>query len=152
MKDESQVASVDTRKYRSTLQITFAYDGERVRLARIERLQGIAPGSPPPAPKVGENSGSWVELRDAQDRLLFYRVLHNPVRYMVEEHLPDGRIRAVPGPAEAGTFDVLLPDIPEAASVALFSSPFDMERSGEPAEEIGRFPLRETDPGKEGQR
>ena len=148
MKDGSRAASVDTRDYRTTLQITFAYDGERVRLVDIRRRQGIAPGSPLPTPVAGKNSGSWVELRDGQDRPLFYRGLHNPVRYMVEEHLPDGRIRAVPGPPETGTFEVLLPDIPEAASVVLFSSPFDMEHSGEPAEEIGSFLLAEHDLGK----
>jgi hypothetical protein len=143
MKDRIPMLQMDTRKYRTTLRLTFRYDGERIVLANQERGEGIAPPAPVLPPVEGENSGFWVEVRDARDRVLFYRVLHNPIPYVVEAYAPEGEIHAVaglPGPVQ---FEVLVPDISEAASIVLYSSPLELEHSLEPAREIARFPLKE---------
>jgi hypothetical protein len=129
--------------------LTFRYDQDgAVELARRQELPMVAPGSPGPITSGGEYSGSWVELQDRQGRVLFERVLHDPFRSMVEVHYPPGRkSKVVPGPRQAGEFEVLLPAIPEATTVVVWSSELDAERHNEAAREVGRFDLGEVTRG-----
>jgi hypothetical protein len=141
--DETEQQPVDTRRFPSSWRLTFRYNEDgAVELADRKDLPMIAPGSPGPTASGGEFSGSWVELQDRQGRVLFERVLHNPFRTMVEVHHPPGRrSQAVPGPLQPGEFEVLLPAMPDAAAVVVWSSELDAGRRNEAAREVGRFNL-----------
>jgi len=81
--------------------------------------------------------------------------MRQPVRYDVEV-FPENHSELphyVPRARPEGAFVVLIPDIPEARSAVLFSSPPEPERSGEPAMELLEVLLRQRparDPGSTG--
>lgn len=139
--NELQARPLDTSKYCWTLRLTFHYEGEHLALAKQQRVRMVAPGSPTALPVADQNSGFWVEVRDGRDHVLFHRVLQNPMSDFVEVHSPEGKIQVVPVTRAQGEFEVLVPDIPEAAGVVVFGSPRDLKRTLAPAQEIGRFPL-----------
>ena len=136
---------VDTRRFPSSWRLTFHYDENgAVVLAGREDLPMVAPGSPEPVSSRGEYSGTWVELQDSQGRVLFERVLHDPFRAKVELRYPSGRrTEAGYGPREPGEFEVLLPAMPDAAAVVVWSSELDAGRRDEAAREVARFSLGE---------
>ena len=104
-----------------------------------ESIDMIAPpGEPEPLPERA--AGFWVELRDGRGRRLYQRVIQQPVRFEVEvfpEKLDDP-IEWRPLASPEGTFALVVPDLPDARTVVLFSSPFEPGRSGEPAEDVRR--------------
>jgi hypothetical protein len=130
------------RFYR-TLRLTFAYEGSAVRLVSRMSVEMLLP-KPNAVPIREGQSGFWYELRDNRDRVLYQRAVHNPIRFDVEIFPEDQkepiRRRALANPR--GTFDLLVPDVPEGDSVVLFSSPSEPERSTGPAHELGRFSLK----------
>ena len=71
-----------------------------------------------------------MELRDENDRVIFHRLIHSPLAGSVEVHSPDGRIRREFGDVKESIFEVLLPDKPDAASVALMGESLDVTRAG----------------------
>jgi hypothetical protein len=102
----------------------------------------IAPGSPGPIRTDGEYSGTWVELQDRRGRVLLDRVLNNPFRRMLAVHYPPGiSNRVTPGSRRPGEFSAIVPAIPEATTIAVWSSPLEAERRNETAQEIARFDL-----------
>jgi hypothetical protein len=141
---------VDTRRFPASWRLTFRYDEDGVvELADRQRVPMVAPGSPGPVRTGGTYSGSWVELQDREGRVLFDRVLHDPFRRQVEGYDPPGRrARVTPAPRRAGQFAVILPAIPEAATVVVWSSPLEDERRTEAAREVGRFDLGGAAPGE----
>jgi hypothetical protein len=144
MAEQSRAVGVDTRPWRFSFRLTFHYTGERITLVSAERLQIIAPPSVTAKPERGKADGFWLEVQDINERVLFYRLMHNPLNTAVEAYQPDGSIRRFIGPPTEGEFEVLVPDIPEAASVVLFGSiptPAALSEMA-PAKELGRFPLR----------
>lgn len=134
---------VDTRQYRTSLRLTFRFDGRQVELVRRERLRKVAPGTTPDRPSAGKNSGAWVELVDRSGRVLFHRLLRDPLQTRAEHHSPDGRITLHVREPESGQFSVIVPEIPDATEVVLYASPTDHERMHEPASALGRFPIRQ---------
>jgi hypothetical protein len=135
---------VDTRQYRHSLRLQFDYDGEALRLVEQTRVRMIAPASPVPRPKLGEQRGFWVELQNARGHTLFHRLVHNPLRASVEVHSPDGPPQILTGRPQPGSFEVLVPDIPDATTVVVCGTPLDPERAreGEPrSEELARYTL-----------
>ena len=139
----------DPKKHRMTLRLTFRYDGAHVTLAQQERIDMLSPQSAVAAPIAGKHSGFWVELRDAQGEVLFYRVLHNPIPFAVAVHSPNRVITTIAGAPGKGQFEVLLPDLPGATTIVFFGSPLDIDRALEPAQEMGRFAV-EAAPGEGG--
>jgi hypothetical protein len=136
---------IDTRPYRTSWRLTFRFDGEKVELAAAERIAKVAPGGPPP-PAGTALSGSWVDLVDRRGRVLYRRILHDPFRTTAEHHSPDGQIELVRRPPEAGEFQVVVPDMPAGADVAVWSSPLAPEAALDPARELGRFRLSDRKP------
>lgn len=146
---EMQNTMVDPRKYRKTIRLTFRYEGEKITLGRRESVAMIAPSPAFPLPQKGD-SGFWYEVRDDRGRTLYCRAMFNPVRFE-REVFPEDPAKSphwVKIERPAGIFELLVPDIPEAVEVVLFSSPFKPEESGKPAKEIARYPVRE-EPGRE---
>ncbi len=77
----------------------------------------------PPAvgepPEAGRHGGFWMELRGGAGELTFFRSVPDPTRSSVEIHSPDGVIRREFGPPEDTTFEVLVPDDPDATTLVL---------------------------------
>ena len=143
---------------RKTLRLTFRVADGEVRLVRYERLDMITPPSIGERPEAGKHGGFWVELRDANDRALFHRVLHSPLGDSVEVHSPDGKIQRVFGPSSESIFEVLLPDHDEASTVALVGEYLDATKarreqaegsveSAKGARELARFEIPKGDQG-----
>lgn len=109
---------------RYTLRLTFAYQGDEVRLVRSERVAMITPPSLPYAPHE-DQAGYWFEVHGAGGELLYHRALHSPVRTDIEVFSDDPKqtIARAPNPNPSGEFTVLVPDLPEADSFALHGPP-----------------------------
>ena len=109
-----------TRKpSRKTLRLTFQVVNGEVKLVKHRRVSMITPPSVGEAPETGKHGGFWMELRDQDDRGLFHRNLIAPAGDSVEVHSPDGDIRREYVPSKESTFEVLVPDYGEGASIVL---------------------------------
>jgi len=124
-----------------TLRLTFAYEGDKVSLARVQRVEMIASPSVTSLPQLGAHGGFWVEVRDTSGAVLFHRVLHNPMRQMAEVHRLNQAVRLVTGMPGKGEFEVLVPDLPEASQVVLSGNPPETNRSLDLSKELAAFSL-----------
>lgn len=129
-------------KWRRSLRLIFIYEGDKIRLKSQQSVTMI-----PPAPTTKRSqekqSGFWYELRDQDGRPVYYKVMHNPIRFDVEVFdVPGEEIIRQPIEYPRGTFQLLVPDTKEARELVLFSSPLKPEAAGEPAREIARFILK----------
>ena len=147
--DSLQAGRLDAPAYPFTIRLVFRYEDGRVQVVSQRRVEMIAPASAAPRPEPGKHIGFWVEVRDSRDNVVFHRVLHNPIPFMVERYSADGSIRATEQDVARAEFEVLVPDIPGAATIVLYSSPLELQRTQEPAREIGRFPLDQRRPPPE---
>jgi hypothetical protein len=130
--------------------LTFRYDGERIELVKRQRVQMIAPPAIGRAPDADRDEGTWLELRDPGEKILYFKDIRRLMRAEVDVHSPDGKIRHVVGTPGQGTFDVVVPDAPPASAVAVMSTPMDAREARQKAREIARFPLDRGDaePGR----
>jgi hypothetical protein len=98
---------------KQTLRLTLEYERQDVRLVAGQRVVMIPPPSESQTLHQGQ-SGTWIELRDANEAVLYQRVLHNPIRYAVEEPEREetGRPRWHKIENPRGTFQLLVPDLP----------------------------------------
>jgi len=132
--------------------LTFEFDGTDVKLIDIERLEKLVPPMIGDPPDEGKHVGEWLQVRDGDDRPIFTRLLNDPLRTRVEVLDPEEGPHIVVGPPGQGTFDALVPDLPDAAYAVIFASPAPGKGRGRvlrPAELLGRFDLRVqgNDPG-----
>jgi hypothetical protein len=102
-----------------SLRLTFRVTDGTVTLVSHERVDIMCPPSVGDPPQAGKHSGFWIELRDARGRILFYELLHSPLRDSVDVHSADGKIRREFGVVKDSTFEVLLPDDADARVIAL---------------------------------
>jgi hypothetical protein len=137
------------RQSRKSLRLTFRVADGEVRLVSYERLDMIGPPSVGERPEAGKHGGFWMELRDGDDRVLFYRVLHSPLGASVEVHSPDGKIQRVFGDLKENVFEVLLPDDSNAKTVALMGESLEPVtlREREAARELARFDVPKGEKG-----
>lgn len=100
--------------------LTFAYEGDDVRLVSRQHVRMQAPPDDAALVRGGER-GFWVEVRDAQDRPVYQQVLHRPVQHEFEVHSPerDALPHHVPAPEVRGVFQAVVPDLPEGRAVAV---------------------------------
>lgn len=125
------------------IRLLFAYEGSEIRLVDREHVDMFAPpGEPQPIRKRA--AGFWVELRDERGRRLYQQALRHPIRYEAEVFPEDQSEQPhyVPRERVEGAFVVLVPDLPKAYVAALFGSPPEPGRAGEPATELLEVPLR----------
>lgn len=111
------------KQSRKTLRLTFRVVDHQIHLVGYERLGMIPPPLIGECPQAGKHGGFWIELRNASDRVLFHRVLDNPLGGSVEVHSRDGKIERKFGDVKDGIFEVLLPDEDDAKSVVLMGDP-----------------------------
>lgn len=130
---------------RKSLRLTFRVANGEVRMVSYERLAMICPPSVGECPQAGKHGGYWMELRDGNDRVLFHRVLDNPLGDSVALHSPDGRIQRVFGDVKENFFEVLLPDDGNAKSVAFMGESLEpvaaRKKQVAAASELARFNL-----------
>jgi hypothetical protein len=125
------------------VRMIFAFDGEHVHLVSQQAVEMVLPPSDP-VQGVEGHKGFWYELRDAQDRPLYRRVMHNPMQEDVEVFSDDPKqsVARQTVPNRKGVFVVVVPDTEEGHVVTLSSSPRRVQRAHQPAREIARFALR----------
>jgi hypothetical protein len=136
---------LNARPIRKSLRLTFRVAGGEVQLVSYERLDMICPPSVVERPEMGKHGGFWLELRDANDQVLFHRILDNPLGASVEVHSPDGKIERIFGDVKENVFEVLLPDDHNAQTVALIGESLDSaalrKRKRRESRELARFDL-----------
>src|SRR5438093_13462008 len=65
------------------VRMIFSFDGEHVHLVSQQSAEMVLPPSDPVHGNEGR-SGFWYELRDVENRPLYRRMMHNPMREDVE--------------------------------------------------------------------
>lgn len=140
------------------VRLMFSYEGDQISLIDRQRVEKTLPPSDPVDEASKEASGFWFEVQNERGNALYRLVRANPIVTSVE--LPTGDFdrpfvrQDVEKPS--GTFFVLVPELPEARDVVLFSSPIvpgDAERSLQAASELARVSLRDDpdrDPSQHG--
>ena len=142
------------RPSRRTLRLTFQITNGKLELIKQERLEKITPPQVGERPKAGTHAGFWIELQDANKRVLAHRIISETLLGSVEVHSPDGTIERKFGELRDGVFEVLLPDDDDAKSAVLIGTRRDDEKreakAGGPASsELARFDLSERGKGGE---
>ncbi|MDQ3342452.1 MAG: hypothetical protein M3425_04510 [Actinomycetota bacterium] len=130
-----------------SLRLTFEFSGDEISLAERRVVAKVAPPSEDLERKrPRERSGFWMELQDGKGRTLYRRVIRNPIRANAEVALEEGGFTNRVSVAQRGTFSLVVPNLREAADLALFASPLDRPHLPEPASEVVRVPVRERKP------
>lgn len=131
-------------RVKCSIRFTFSYRGANIKLESRQSIKMIAPPSDPLEVR-DKRSGFWYELRDKENRVLYRRIIQNPVKYAVEVRSDKKDTPLVWENVKdpAGQFVLLTPELPEAESIVLVSSPFELDRANEEAVEITRFPVTE---------
>src|SRR5262245_14854538 len=135
----------EARRYNKALRLTFEYEGPDVKLVSAQAVDMILPQSHALEPKE-EQAGFWFTLADSQGKAVYRRAVHNPISYDREVFSNDPAtpsIHRVPVPKPKGTFVLLVPDVPDARVVHLFSHPLEPGARGEPARELTHFTIAE---------
>ena len=131
---------------RKTFRLTFRFAEGKVQLISSEKLDMICPPSVGERPETEKHGGFWMELRDANNRVLFHRLL--PLMNSVEVHSPDGKIQRVFGDVKESIFEVLLPDNADAKSITLMGESLvavkERKKSGG-SHELSRFDMPKGD-------
>lgn len=151
MEKNGRLEARRVKPYRKTLRLTFRAAGGEVRLVSHERLDMICPPSVGERPAAGKHGGFWLELRDAKERVLFHRLLDNPLADSVEVHSPDGKIRREFGEVKESIFEVLLPDDAGARHITLMGEYLDPAKArkapGQRSSELARFDVPRNEKG-----
>lgn len=134
------------RKQDSSLRLIFRFEDGEYSLLRRREVAGMAPPSEPlDRGERRARSGFWVELVDPEGRALYRRVMQHPIRTRAEVPDEEGGFTNRVSVARQGTFSVLVPNLPDAAELVLFSSPLERPQAPEPAEAVVRVPVRERE-------
>lgn len=151
MKPGETLSADETRKWRRTLRLTFSYEGDTIRLIDRRSVEMIPPAPNTPLPDLDE-AGFWYVVRDDKREVVYYRVTRNPMAPSFEVFSPSGEqsITNIDRDRARGTFEILVPDTPEAASLHLFTTDPLVHGGGgqedgrgpQPAREVAHFDLR----------
>jgi hypothetical protein len=154
MKPGEMLSADQVRQWRLTLRLTFAYEGDKIELIGRRSVEMI-----PPAPNTAlpdaEQASFWFVVQDDKREVFYYRVIRNPMSQSFEVFSPaaEQTITNVDRERPRGTFEILVPDTPDTASLLFFTSNPPVSGKGEPgrrqqpAREVARFDLR-TEQGR----
>lgn len=148
MNDEEQPVRQSDR----TLRLVFEYEGDHVRLISRDRVEMVTPPSDPiRGPEAA--SGFMAELRDADERGVYRKVMRNPMLRAVEVRSddPERPLEWQEMREPSGTFVMMMPDFDDAASLVFLSSPpeFGADAAMAPMTELARFDLTREPEGGE---
>lgn len=134
--------------HRQALRLSFSYEGPHIQLLLREAIEMIVP---PSAPLIDDPyvAAFWYELHDEEDAPLYRQRNRDPFDSSVEIRTddPEHPLARVDSGRTAGTFTLLLPQLPEAQSLVLYAPPpleegRDIDRMAAHAPvELARFPL-----------
>jgi hypothetical protein len=138
----------NTKEGPHAFRLTFSYEDEKVKLVDRQSIEKRVRASDPILKhgEAGQYSGFWIELRDAKDQTIYRRVLNNPLQSSVEvpSDNPNQSFERHTIENPRGTFFVIIPDLDQADSIVIFSSPHEPEFKGRAgAREIARMSLKE---------
>jgi hypothetical protein len=107
----------------NAMRLTFAYEGQEVRLVGQQPIEKLVPHTDKLSGYENEQ-GFWIEVRSGQGKTLHRRVMQDPLRQDFEVFSPDPEESVIRRPLErsSGSFSVVVPDLDGADHVALFSS------------------------------
>lgn len=124
------------------LRLVIEYEGRKFTVAQRHDVQMAVPPSDPVHGYEGQ-SGFWYELRDAKGKVLYRRIVGKPIGAGVEVHDPERGSRWYDVKQPAGVVVALIPDLPNAESLVLVSSPQDPRKGAAAAEPIATIHLSE---------
>lgn len=78
--------------HRKSIGITFRVLDGSIDILSYQRLPMTCPPSVGLLPEEGKNSGYWLEVRDAKDKIVFHRILSDPLGDSVSHHLSGKKI------------------------------------------------------------
>jgi hypothetical protein len=112
------------------VRMLFSAGGEHLHLVSQQSGEMVRPPSDPVQGNQGPK-GFWYEPRDVQDRPLYRRVMHNPMREDVEVFADDPKqsVARHTAPNRKGVFTVVVPDTEDGHNVTLASRPSRRKRS-----------------------
>lgn len=136
--------SIKKKRQRNSIRLWFRFEGDYIELIRQVSVQMIAPPFVGDIPKEGKHSGTWIELLDKRDRRISTHLVADDPFQRITEQVINGKMVAVVSARDSGTFDIVVPDLPEVRSVLLFSSRH-LAKAAIPkaAKRIGRFELND---------
>jgi hypothetical protein len=104
--------------------LTFAYEGDQVRLVSEQQVTMIIPPSHP-LDRIEKSAGFSVILRDERGEPIYARISESPFRFDEEvfDRDPKRSIRREVNPHPKGTFVVLVPAIDNARRLEFFGHP-----------------------------
>jgi hypothetical protein len=122
--------------------LTFAYEGDMVRLVSEQRVNMILPPSHRLDLLEGQ-AGFSIILRNERGEPVYGRVIPNPFQFDREvfDKDPARSIRREPNPHPRGTFVVLVPALENALRLEFFGPPLKPEAHLEPARRLSSFIL-----------
>ncbi len=156
MSDPGTAAATPSNADKPTkaIRMVCSFDGDQVTVLSSQSVEMMLPHSDP-VEGTDSQKGFWFDLRDAQDRPLYRKVMHNPLRDDVEVFSDKPHEHSVARHTVAkrtGVFVVLVPDTDSGHTVTLSSSPgastaaagglAGMALANQPAQVIARFPLK----------
>jgi hypothetical protein len=142
MENTPQYPSSKTQNEPRAIRLTFSYGGSKIELTDAQRLTMFVPPSDS-LEAARDQSGFWVEVRDADGQPLFRQVMHHPIETTREVFPadPHGEIIRTPVADPRGVFSIVIPDLTEARILALVESPSEADRHSDTAREMARFDL-----------
>jgi hypothetical protein len=129
--------------YTHCLRVTVTVDGDGATITDVRRVAMRAPASAPGSP-VADQSGMWFELRSDEGEVLYHRALRTPHLDSVEvfDDEETGAIRRVPTSVERAKFDLIVPDLADAAHMDLYGAS-DTAEKHLPAVLLLRAPIQQ---------
>ena len=122
--------------------LVFSYGTGEVQLVSQQRVAAKTLPSDP-VDRMEGRTGFWVEVRDSEERVLYRRVMPNPIASAVEVRSddPERPLSWRELKNLHGSFTLLVPDLGTASSLVLLGSPGRRGAPTGPAREIARFGL-----------
>jgi len=122
--------------------LTFAYEGDQLRLVSEQRLRMILPPSQSPD-ELERLAGFSIVLRDEGGRRVYARAMPNPFQFDREifDRDPTRSIRREQNPHPRGTFVVLVPALDNALRLEFFGHPLRPKAHLEPVRRLASFQL-----------
>lgn len=112
-----------SKRRNQAVRLIFEQKNGKVKLVSMQRVNMIAP--PPQAlTSERETRGSWLELRDQQDRPVYRRVIQNPVEDVeVVADDPERPLQRIKADQINDAFFLIVPDITGVRRLALNLEP-----------------------------
>ncbi|HEX5186179.1 MAG TPA: hypothetical protein VFV86_04750 [Nitrososphaeraceae archaeon] len=120
--------SLKDSKITKARRLTFQYKDTNIKLISQYKIDKVIPPPTSPLIKSETKSGVWYEITDAQQNIIYNRGISNAIQTDVEVFSNESDEESIIRknvPQIEGTFSILIPDIPEAKSLSIFSNPIE---------------------------